>query len=169
MKYEIFNTKFRYCFDISIFFMSLPHYGKLRLSLRSQRCSSSFGRLINNKKGADRNRMTEWFKPEEAPKNELVICYNKNENWPKIGNTTLQSGACPGYSIDFGWRKEVTAWTYIPTYHEDKKKHYCKCKYHPISCFTNDSGGLNLMCKTDKVSYVTEVIACPFCGEKADE
>jgi len=48
-----------------------------------------------------------------------------------------------------------------------KKKHMCKSPHHPITCFTNDIGGLNLMSTHDKVSYVTQVVVCPFCGEKS--
>ena len=60
---------------------------------------------------------------------------------------------------------EPIRWWILPE--KQKKKHMCKCPNHPIKCFTNDIGGLNLMSTHDKVSYVTQVNFCPFCGEKA--
>ena len=56
----------------------------------------------------------EWFKKEDAPQDEKVLCYNKNEDYPTVGGMRLEAGVFPGYSIDYGWRVGVTRWTYLP-------------------------------------------------------
>ena len=122
--------------------------------------------------GDNFTKFNEWKPIETAPKNgEIILIALPGEDFEPdmVYYENCKWKLCyGGLYIDDTYRyrdQSNLVWMKLPR-PPTKEKHFCEHPDYPIKCITNDEGNLNLVSTHDKVSYVTQVVACPFCGEK---
>ena len=111
--------------------------------------------------------MTEWLPIESAPKSgDHCLGYDQiNNRVYEFWMMASREGGFYPMIYQTQSQYEITHWMPLPE--PPKDEHHCKSSCGDWICMTNKNTERGLVL-VDYRNVCTEVVACPFCGEKAN-